>query len=396
MCSCPVVTKPARLLVGLVPRPRSCTPISTPSTHPSSSVTIPRCAAGPSSSAAEWFSRPATRPRPTACAPRWAVASLGNCARRRSSSHRECRRTRRPAADVFDVFRDTSPLVEPLSVDEAFLDVSGLARVSGTPVQIGARLREQVRDRVGLPITVGIARTKFLAKVASQEAKPDGLLLVPPDRELAFLHPLPVRRLWGVGREDRGEAARPRHPHRRRRGGAWRDDVGITGRRGDGPPTVRAVAQRRPTPRGHGRAQTLGRRAAGARSGRKHDVAHRGRRRRGESRRPDHPSHAQGGPYRSDGRAAAALRRLRPRHQIVHAAAGHGVDRRDPLRGKGFGGCRCAPDRRTRPDAGGLRRVEHRSRRGAAAGAAVPAARPTSPPSTPPWIWCAPASATRR
>lgn len=100
---------------------------------------------------------------------------------------------------VFEVFRDTTPLVEPVSVDEAFLDVGGLGRVSGTPVQIGARLRERVRVDVGLPITVGIARTKFLAKVASQEAKPDGLLLVPPDRELAFLHPLPVRRLWGVG-----------------------------------------------------------------------------------------------------------------------------------------------------------------------------------------------------
>ncbi|AFM19723.1 nucleotidyltransferase/DNA polymerase involved in DNA repair [Mycolicibacterium chubuense NBB4] len=100
---------------------------------------------------------------------------------------------------VFEVFRDTTPVVEPLSVDEAFLDVSGLRRVAGTPVQIGARLRERVREEVGLPITVGIARTKFLAKVASQEAKPDGLLLVPPDRELAFLHPLPVRRLWGVG-----------------------------------------------------------------------------------------------------------------------------------------------------------------------------------------------------
>jgi DNA polymerase IV len=100
---------------------------------------------------------------------------------------------------VFEVFRDTTPLVEPLSVDEAFLDVSGLRRASGTPVEIAARLRAEVRDRVGLPITVGIARTKFLAKVASQEAKPDGLLLVPPDRELAFLHPLPVRRLWGVG-----------------------------------------------------------------------------------------------------------------------------------------------------------------------------------------------------
>ena len=103
------------------------------------------------------------------------------------------------SAAVFEVFHDTSPIVEALSVDEAFLDVSGLRRVSGTPVQIGARLRERVREEVGLPITVGIARTKFLAKVASQEAKPDGLLMVPPDRELAFLHPLPVRRLWGVG-----------------------------------------------------------------------------------------------------------------------------------------------------------------------------------------------------
>lgn len=100
---------------------------------------------------------------------------------------------------VFEVFHDTTPIVEPLSVDEAFLDVSGLRRVSGTPVQIAADLRARVRGQVGLPITVGIARTKFLAKVASQEAKPDGLLLVPPDRELAFLHPLPVRRLWGVG-----------------------------------------------------------------------------------------------------------------------------------------------------------------------------------------------------
>ncbi|CDO85997.1 DNA polymerase IV [Mycobacterium triplex] len=100
---------------------------------------------------------------------------------------------------VFEVFRDATPIVEPLSVDEAFLDVGGLRRVSGPPVQIAAQLRVDVRDRVGLPITVGVARTKFLAKVASQEAKPDGLLLVAPDQELAFLRPLPVRRLWGVG-----------------------------------------------------------------------------------------------------------------------------------------------------------------------------------------------------
>lgn len=103
------------------------------------------------------------------------------------------------SAAVLQVFRDCTPLVEPLSVDEAFLQVAGLHRVAGTPLQIAQRLRIDVRERVGLPISVGVARTKFLAKVASQEAKPDGLLLVPPDQELAFLHPLPVRRLWGVG-----------------------------------------------------------------------------------------------------------------------------------------------------------------------------------------------------
>ncbi len=100
---------------------------------------------------------------------------------------------------VFAVFDDTTPLVEGLSIDEAFLDVGGLGRVSGTPVAIATRLRERVLAEVGLPITVGVARTKFLAKVASGVGKPDGLLVVPPDGELAFLHPLPVQRLWGVG-----------------------------------------------------------------------------------------------------------------------------------------------------------------------------------------------------
>ncbi|GAA0895137.1 DNA polymerase IV [Pseudonocardia zijingensis] len=101
---------------------------------------------------------------------------------------------------VFEVFRDTTPLVEGISIDEAFLDVGGLRRIAGPPVDIAVRLRREVRERVGLPITVGVARTKFLAKVASGVAKPDGLLVVPPDGELAFLHPLAVERLWGVGR----------------------------------------------------------------------------------------------------------------------------------------------------------------------------------------------------
>jgi DNA polymerase IV len=100
---------------------------------------------------------------------------------------------------VFEIFDDTTPLVEGLSIDEAFLDVRGLERIAGTPVEIATRLRARVLDEIGLPITVGIARTKFLAKVASGVAKPDGLLRVAPDAELEFLHPLPVERLWGVG-----------------------------------------------------------------------------------------------------------------------------------------------------------------------------------------------------
>jgi DNA polymerase-4 len=100
---------------------------------------------------------------------------------------------------MFAVFEDMSPVVEGLSIDEAFLDVRGMERIAGTPAQIAARLRATVRERVGLPVTVGVARTKFLAKVASGVAKPDGLLVVPTDGELAFLHPLPVECVWGVG-----------------------------------------------------------------------------------------------------------------------------------------------------------------------------------------------------
>src|SRR3979490_3336299 len=106
---------------------------------------------------------------------------------------------------VFDVFEHTSPRVEGLSIDEAFLDVRGMSQIAGTSTEIAMRLRSEVRERVGLPITVGVARTKFLAKVASDVAKPDGLLVVPADGELAFLHPLPVERLWGVGEVTAGK-----------------------------------------------------------------------------------------------------------------------------------------------------------------------------------------------
>jgi DNA polymerase-4 len=109
---------------------------------------------------------------------------------------------------VYRVFEATTPVVEGLSIDEAFLDVRGMERLSGSPPEIAARLRRDVLEHVGLPITVGVARTKFLAKVASGVAKPDGLLVVPPHAELEFLHPLPIERLWGVGPVTAGKLRR--------------------------------------------------------------------------------------------------------------------------------------------------------------------------------------------
>jgi DNA polymerase IV len=100
---------------------------------------------------------------------------------------------------LFDLFEETAPLVEGMSLEEAFLDVRGLERISGTPRQIAGRLRGQARERIGLAVTVGVARTKVLAKMASRAAKPDGLLVVDPEREAEFLQPLPVEALWGVG-----------------------------------------------------------------------------------------------------------------------------------------------------------------------------------------------------
>lgn len=101
---------------------------------------------------------------------------------------------------VFEVFHDTTPLVEGLSIDEAFLEVGGLRRIRGVPSTIATQLRIDVREKVGLPISVGVARTKYLAKVASAASKPEGMLVVPIERELEFLHALPVERLWGVGK----------------------------------------------------------------------------------------------------------------------------------------------------------------------------------------------------
>jgi DNA polymerase IV len=100
---------------------------------------------------------------------------------------------------LFDVFREAAPVVEGMGLEEAFLDVRGLERISGTPLEIAARLKQAVREQLGLPLSVGIAATKIVAKVASGMAKPDGLLHVPAGEELDFLHPLPVEQIWGIG-----------------------------------------------------------------------------------------------------------------------------------------------------------------------------------------------------
>ena len=124
--------------------------------------------------------------------------------------------------ELFSVFEATAPVVEGLSLEEAFLDVRGLEHVSGSPLGIALRLKRDVLERVGLPITVGIARTKFVAKMASRLAKPDGLLAVPPGTELDFLHPLEVEELWGVG----PATAAKLHAH-------GLDTVGAIARRGE-------------------------------------------------------------------------------------------------------------------------------------------------------------------
>ena len=180
-------------------RPRSCTPTSTPSMRRSSSGMTRLSAAARSSSGPASCSRPATRRRPSGSAPRWADRRLAGCARRRSSFARgwtpTARRARR-CSRCSTGRRRSSRGCRSTRPSSTSADCGGSrARPPRSPCD----LRRDVLETVGLPVTVGVARTKFLAKVASGVAKPDGLLVVPTDGELEFLHPLPVERLWGVG-----------------------------------------------------------------------------------------------------------------------------------------------------------------------------------------------------
>ena len=149
---------------------------------------------------------------------------------------------------VFAIFRDTTPLVEGLSIDEAFLEVGGLRRIAGTPEQIAVRLRERVRAEVGLAISVGIARTKFLAKVASAVSKPDGLLVVEPGTGAGVPAPAAGRTAMGSRCRHRREAASARHPHRRATGRARSRDRGEAARQGDRRTSARAGPAPGPAP----------------------------------------------------------------------------------------------------------------------------------------------------
>ena len=189
------------------------------------------------------------------------------------------------------MFDDTTPFVEGISVDEAFLDVGGLRRIAGTPAEIAVRLRREVRERVGLPISVGVARTKFLAKVASAVSKPDGLLVVPPGDEIGFLHPLPIERVWGIGAKTAAKL-HARGIHRVGDIAAFPEDA----RRGDPRPRVRParprpVPQPRRPPGAHRAPAALDRFAARARSLAAHGAGTRRRARR--ARRSGHATAAR-------------------------------------------------------------------------------------------------------
>ena len=206
------------------------------------------------------------------------------------------------------VLGDFTPLVERISIDEAFADVAGCTHLFGTPAEIAAAIRRRVRDELGLPISVGVARTKHLAKIASQVAKPDGLVVVDPATELAFLHDLPVELMWGVGPVDPGATRRKRH--RSPSAQLADDSPGAVARllgRAAGEKLTALAWNRDPRAIRHPSPRPLGRSAIGARP-----KARRRPRHPPDApppRRPGRLAPAGEGPVRADRDGAGALRR---------------------------------------------------------------------------------------
>lgn len=176
----------------------------------------------------EWWPRARMRPGPTVSVLRCRPGGPGNCARRLSSWPLVITGTREVSGRIHAILGDYTPLVEGISLDEAFLDVSGSERLFGSAPVIAVTIRNRIRAELALPCSVGVAPAKFLAKLASEAAKPtaslrgvvpgSGVFVIRPGEELQFLHPLPIEALWGVGPADRSPAAAPGRLHCRRPG----------------------------------------------------------------------------------------------------------------------------------------------------------------------------------
>ena len=170
-----------------------------PSTLQSSSCSTRPCAASPSPLAAGLCLPLHTKPRPLESAAVCRDGALVSFVRNLIFVGGHFKDYQRLGDAAINVLNDFTPLVERISIDEAFADVAGCTHLFGPPAEIANTIRRRVRAELGLPISIGVARTKHLAKIASQVAKPDGLVVVDPDTELNFLHDLPVELMWGVG-----------------------------------------------------------------------------------------------------------------------------------------------------------------------------------------------------
>ncbi len=230
--------------------------------------------------------------------------------------------------DVFDVFHDTTPMVEGLSIDEAFLEVGGLRKIRGLPSSIAAQLRIDVMDRVGLPISVGVARTKYLAKVASAVSKPQGLLVVPIEQEMSFLHALPVERLWGVGKVTSGKLRAARINTVGDVAAMYEQELVQLLGPGSGHHLHALAHNRDPRPVVTGKRR--GSMGAQHAIGRGHHTARGARPHAAGSRRPRRRADAVCRSYGEHRDDPAPVRRLHPIDELAHAAAPHLSHAHDP------------------------------------------------------------------
>ena len=292
---------------------RSSTPTSTRSTRRSPSGTTRRCAGARCSSARGSSWRRATRRAPTASAAGWATAQARRAVPGRDRGRVRLAGLRRGEPGGVRDLRAPAPVVEPGSMEEAFLDVRGAA----TPARRSPRaLRREVREEVGLPLSVGVARTKVLAKIASRSAKPDGLFVVPAGARARVPARAAGRAALGRRAGDGAQAPCGRAAHRRPGAALGEAELMAILGKAAGRYVHAIAAQPRPPAGAPAARPAVVRRAAGARP--RAAVAGGPRRGTGRPRRADDAAHAAQGPRRAHGRPAPALRRLLPRDALVH------------------------------------------------------------------------------